>query len=80
MTPSLRMLSVAVGLVQSFLGGILTVLAYVVYSDKGLQQSIGVSSREAPLYMFVIMVIGLFLILSGLMLLSEENGRQEAAD
>jgi len=68
-----KLLSIIVGSTQIILGVLFAVLSYIVYVDQGMQEIIAVTQREMPLYMFLLMFFGLFLILSGLLMLSRET-------
>jgi hypothetical protein len=70
---SLRLLTIAVGTTQSILGSIFSVLAYLVYATPSIQALFDVTQKEVPLYAFVLLFVGIFLILSGLLLLSNGN-------
>ena len=70
----LKLISRIVGGTQCVLGGILAVLAYFVSANPATQTTLAIAQNEAPLYTFLFLVFGIFLILSGLMLLSKENG------
>lgn len=54
------------------LGAIFAVLSYTFYVDPGVQETLDATQREMPLYVFLLMFFGLFLILSGLLMLSKE--------
>lgn len=68
-----RLLSIIVGSTQMILGVLFAVLSYIVYVDQGMQEIIAVTQKETPLYMFLLLFFGLFLILSGLLMLSRDN-------
>ena len=72
MAKLLKLISVIVGGAQCILGGILAVLAYLVYANQGVQNTLAVAQKEMPLYIFLFLFFGIFLMLSGLLLLSKE--------
>ena len=74
-----KLLSIIVGSTQIILGVLFAVLSYIVYVDQGMQEIIAVTQRETPLYMFLLMFFGLFLILSGLLMLSRETSEAPEA-
>ena len=75
---SFRLLAIAVGSTQSILGSIFSVLAYLVYASPFFQVLFDVTQREVPLYAFVLLFVGIFLILSGLLLLSNDNAEPKS--
>jgi hypothetical protein len=77
---SLRLLSIAVGTTQSILGSIFSVLAYLIYASPFIQAIFDVTQREVPLYAFVLLFVGIFLTLSGLLLFSNGNNIEPKGD
>jgi hypothetical protein len=59
------------------LGSVFAILAYIVYSDLTVQLALAVAAREVPLYAFLLLFLGIFLILSGLLMLSKETLNQK---
>jgi sulfite exporter TauE/SafE len=59
------------------LGSVFAILAYIVYSDLTVQLALAVATREVPLYAFLLLFLGIFLILSGLLMLSKETLNQK---
>jgi hypothetical protein len=66
--------SLFVGGIQCVLGGIASVLAYLVFTSRQAQETLSIASREVPLFMFLLLAFGMFSILSGLFLVREGNG------
>jgi hypothetical protein len=59
------------------LGSVFAILAYIVYADLTVQLALAVAAREVPLYAFLLLFLGIFLILSGLLMLSKETLNQK---
>jgi hypothetical protein len=65
-----------VGGIQCGLGTTASVLAYLVYVNPSIQEALGIVPEEVFLYMFLLLVFGILSILSGLLLVREEDGRK----
>jgi len=63
-----------VGAVQCGVGGLASVFAYLVYASPYLRDALAVAFEEVYLYMFLFLVFGMFSILSGLLLVRQEDG------
>jgi len=69
-----RIVVAVVGVVQSLIGVLTATFAYILYIDFfGLQAWLNVTAEFLPLYMLVLLVFSFFSILSGLLLVREEN-------
>jgi len=64
-----------VGGIQCGLGGLASVFDYLVYTNSSLQEALAIAFDEVYLYMFLLLVFGMLSILSGLLLVYEENSR-----
>jgi hypothetical protein len=73
-----RLLTIAVGTTQTTLGGFLSIMAYLIYATPSFQTLLALTQRELPLYCFVLLFLGIFLVLSGLLLLLKQKPNQEA--
>lgn len=56
------------------LGGLASIFAYLIYASQQAQETLSVSTREVPLFMFLLLVFGMLSILSGLLLVWGRNG------
>ena len=66
-----RKASIALGSVQSVIGSLTTVFAYLLYYNfLDVQTVLNVPQKDVVLYMLVLIVFGLLSIISGLFLLS----------
>jgi len=66
-----RKASITLGLVQSVIGSLATVFAYLLYYNfLDVQTVLNVPQKDVVLYMLVLIVFGLLSIISGLFLLS----------
>jgi len=72
-----RIVSLVVGLVQCGFGGLASVLSYFIYSSSSLREALAIAPEEVYLYMFISSVFGVLSIVSGVMLLVQENGRRQ---
>jgi hypothetical protein len=63
-----------VGWVQCVLGGLASTFAFLVYASTSFQEALAVTGREVALYMFLFSILGILLVMSGLLLLREQNG------
>jgi len=69
-----RILVAIVGTVQSMIGVLTIIFASILYIDLfGLQAWLNVTAEFLPLHMLVLLVFGFFSILSGLLLVCEED-------
>jgi len=68
-----RAVSQFIGLIQCGLGGVASVFAYLVYASPSIRDALSVTPNEVYLYMFLLLVFGMFSILSGLLLIREED-------
>jgi len=62
------------GVIQCGLGGLASVFAYLVYANPSIRDALAITSKEVYFYMFLFLVFGMFSILSGLLLVREEDG------
>lgn len=62
-----------IGIIQSVLGVLAIIFAYIItYHDHfGVQTIIGVSRENMPLYMLLLLIFGIFSIISGFLLIHE---------
>lgn len=56
------------------LGGLASIFAYLIYASQQTQEILSVSTREVPLFMFLLLVFGMLSIMSGLLLVWGRNG------
>ena len=75
MTKARSFVSWFVGGIQCGLGGLASVFAYLVYTNSSIQEALAIAFDEISLYMFLLLVFGILSILSGLLLVYEENSR-----
>jgi len=68
-----RMASRLVGGIQCGLGGLASVFAFLIYASPLIREALAITYEEVYLYMFLFLVFGVFSILSGLLLLREEE-------
>jgi len=73
MTKARRVALRIVGGLQCGLGGLASVFAYLVYASPLIRDALAIASEEVPLYMFLFLVFGMFSILSGFLLVHEED-------
>jgi hypothetical protein len=73
MTKVRKAVSRIVGGIQCGLGGLMSILAYLVYASSQIQNVLGITSDEVYFYMFLFLVFGVFSIVSGLLLIQEKN-------
>jgi hypothetical protein len=73
MTKARRAALRLVGGLQCGLGGLASAFAYLVYASPSTRDALAIASEEVPLYMFLFLVFGMFSILSGFLLVHEEN-------
>ncbi len=67
-----KTLVTVVGTVQSTLGVLAVIFTYFLHTNLfGLQENFNVSPEFAPLFMLILIVFGLFSIISGVFLLKE---------
>jgi hypothetical protein len=62
-----------VGGIQCGLGGLASVVAFLVYASPSFRETLAIASEETYLYMFLLLVFGVFSILSGLLLVHGER-------
>jgi len=74
MAKARRIVSRLVGGIQCGLGGLASVFAYLVYATPSIRDLLAITSDEIYLYMFLLLIFGMFSILSGLLLIREEYG------
>jgi len=68
-----RILSKIVGLIQTAIGGIAMVFAFLsFYNVFGIHAMLGVSKESIGLYLWVFIIFGLLSIISGLFLFYEQ--------
>jgi hypothetical protein len=68
-----RILSKTIGLIQTAIGGIAMVFAFLsFYNVFGIQEMLGVSKESIGLYLWVFIIFGLLSIISGLFLFYEQ--------
>ena len=68
-----RIASRLVGGIQCGLGGLASVFAFLIYASPLIREALAITYEEVYLYMFLFLVFGVFSILSGLLLLREEE-------
>lgn len=73
MSKARKIISQVVGGVQCVLGGLMSILAYLVYASSQIQNLFGIPPAEVYLYMFIFLVLGVFSIISGMLLIQEKN-------
>ena len=73
MTKARRVALRIVGGLQCGLGGLASVFAYLVYASPLIRDALAIASEEVPLYMFLFLAFGMFSILSGFLLVDEED-------
>jgi hypothetical protein len=67
-----KILSKTIGLIQTAIGGIAMVFAFLsFYNVFGIQAMLGVSPESIGLYLWVFIIFGLLSIISGLFLFYE---------
>jgi hypothetical protein len=67
-----RPLSKVVGIIQTALGGLTMIFAFLsFYNGFGIQATIGVSPESIGLYLWIFIIFGLLSIISGLFLFYE---------
>jgi hypothetical protein len=67
-----KILSKTVGLIQTIIGGIAMVFAFLsFYNVFGIQTMLGISLASIGLYLWVFIIFGLLSIISGLFLFNE---------
>ena len=67
-----KTLATVVGTVQSTLGVLVVIFTYFLHTNLfGLQENLNVSAEFVPLFMLILIVFGLFSIISGVFLLTE---------
>ena len=69
-----KVVSVLIGGTQCVLGGLASTFAYLIYVSQQVQEMLSMSSREVPLFMFLLLVFGMLSIMSGLFLVWGRNG------
>lgn len=68
-----KVVSQVVGGIQCVLGGLMSILAYLVYASSQIQNLFGITPTDVYFYMFIFLVLGVFSIISGLLLVQEES-------
>jgi len=69
-----KIVSRFVGGIQCVLGVLASVFAFVIYASPSVRETVAITSEgEVYLYMFLSLIFGVFSILSGLLLVSEEK-------
>jgi len=68
-----RIASRLVGGIQCGLGGLASVFAFLIYASPLIREALAITYEEVYLYMFLFLVFGVFSILSGLLLVREEE-------
>ena len=74
MTNARKSVARFIGIIQCGLGGVASVFAYLVYASPSIRDALAITSSEVYFYMFLFLVFGMFSILSGLLLVREEDG------
>lgn len=70
------LVSKLVGGSQCVIGVVMAILAYVVFSQQGLKDSLSITNNEVSLIAFSLLFFGVFLIISGLSLaLNNKNNK-----
>lgn len=64
-----------VGEIQCVVGGSASVFAYLIYASQSIRDALAVTFEEVYLYMFLLLVFGMFSILSGLLFIRKEESR-----
>jgi hypothetical protein len=68
-----RILSKIVGLMQTVIGGIVMVFAFLSYYDVfGIQSLLGISAESIGLYLWIFIIFGLLSSISGLIIFYEQ--------
>ena len=68
-----RTLTNIVGVMQTALGGLAMVFAFLAYYDVfGMQTMLGVSAEGIGLYLWIFIIFGLLSVISGLILFYEQ--------
>lgn len=62
-----------VGGVQCLLGAATSTFAYLVYASQSIRESLSIANEESFLIVFLLVVFGAFSILSGMVLIREED-------
>jgi hypothetical protein len=70
-----KAVSLIVGAVQCGLGGLASAFAFLIYVSSSLRDTLAITFEDVYLYMFLLMVFGIFSILSGLLLAYGERSR-----
>lgn len=74
MTEIRKIVSRFVGGIQCTLGTLASVLAFMIYVSPSMRETIAIASEgEVYLYMFLLLIFGVFSILSGLLLVRGEK-------
>jgi len=73
MAKARKVVSRLVGGIQCGLGGLAWTLAYLVYASQPMRDALAITYEEIALYMFLLLVFGMFSILSGLILVREKE-------
>jgi len=69
-----KIFGTVVGMIQSVIGVLTVIFAYILHIDFfGLQAWLNITTEFLPLYTLVLTVFGFFSILSGLLLVREED-------
>ena len=67
-----KIISRVVGVAQSGMGVLAVIFAYLLYYNLfDIQGMLNASSQNAPLYMLLLLIFGLFSVISGLFLIYE---------
>jgi len=67
-----KIISRVVGVAQSGMGVLAVIFAYLLYYNLfDVQGMLNASSQNAPLYMLLLLIFGLFSVISGLFLIYE---------
>jgi len=68
-----RRVSRIAGGFQCVLGATASIFAYIVYASTPIQEKLSISQGEVTLFMFILLVFGVFSVLSGIVLLHEKS-------
>ena len=62
-----------IGGAQCIFGAVASVFAYLVYANQGTREALSITQEEIPLFILAFLVFSVLSILSGIILIREEN-------
>lgn len=68
-----RILSFLIGAIQFGIGGLASILTYLIYSSSSLREALAISSEEIYLFMLISAIFGVLSIASGLLLIQQKE-------